>query len=767
MEPSSTNISNQANQQVIVTVENPLPYGVFVRLDNGMQGYIRRREMSWEGNVDPRKLVEADQQIEAVIIKNTKHDGKLELSHRLTLPDPWYEFVANYRKGGVIDGCVKDIQPGGIFVEILPGVDGFVPLSQLASWPIQEPGELFWLDDKIEAVITQINTTKRNVRLSIRRRMKQQTAVHSIMEQLGTEEIIEPDDESFPFEPPEENSIENEISSRVDSIIVEQVGPVLIVEDGDDLRDSFVQWLRERGFQVSGACDVTTAMQQIENQCFGICFVDLDLPDVDGLTFIRHLRQKEHDSHVIVMSSSEWLVERAQDIEQAGVLTVLFKPLDLNEINNLLHQIGRGNSDTLHWQHSLSPGVESAYNSFQNLANMMQSGISFEQRLQRGLEQVFELTESEVGIIFYKDPISQTFSIKAQVGRAALNEDALFSLVDSPVKDVLRERLPIFEENVSTTAHRRFQKLLNLLPFESCIGIPLGDGIGSEYALFLFHRKRRAFSRYRLRDAQSVAVLLTVALERQALEQRIQAISSILLSGQLAAGFGHEINNKISAMEIQLRNIQMTCADLDNDSSRSVWQDRLTQAREAQNGILETVIDLKKTVRLFQNLTKGEHKPGVDVNQAIRQAHILLQPILSKEKIRLTLDLSPDLPPVPGSIMRLQQVFLNIMLNAVQHMTSHKDKERRLNIATTLTDRDNVRPLNVSITDTGTGIHKQLWQKIFDLGFSTRADGTGLGLFIARSLAESMGGHVYVERSFIPIGTIFVVELPIVKEKES
>ena len=431
-----------------------------------------------------------------------------------------------------------------------------------------------------------------------------------------------------------------------------------------------------------------------------------------------------------------------------------------------MNRIGHGNGNLHQWQHNLTPIVETTYNSFQNLANMVQRGRSFEQRLKQGLEHVFELTKAEMGIIFYFDPASQAVSVKMKIGRVNLNEEASFSLSESPVKDVLREGMPVFETAVSTTAHARFRKLLDYLPFESCIGLPLGDSINSDYALFLFHRKQHAFNKYRLRDAQSVAALLNVALERHALEQRVQAISSILLSGQLSAGFGHEVNNKISAMEIQLRNLQRMCAGLDEDASRATWQSKLTQAKDAQSAILDTAVDLKKTVHLFHDLSKSKQMPGINVNQVIHHTQLLLQPILSKEKTRITLDLLTDTPLVPGNMMRLQQVFLNIMLNSTQHMTSFRNKERRIHIETTLANPNTDRPLKVSITDTGTGIHQHLWHKIFELGFSTRTDGTGLGLFIARSLVESMGGHIYVEKSFIPIGTTFAVKLPVIQEEK-
>jgi signal transduction histidine kinase/ActR/RegA family two-component response regulator/predicted RNA-binding protein with RPS1 domain len=766
MIPEKAKVSTSTEKQyIVVTVEKLLPYGVFVRLENGKRGYIRRREMSWEGNLDPRRLVQENQKLEAVVFDHVEHHGNIELSHKLTLPDPWDKFMATYQRGDVIEGSVKDIRSNGIFVTILTGLNGFIPLAQLARWDIYDPSALFWIDDRVEAIITRISITKRTVRLSIRRRMEREKIVHSIMDRVGSSEVIEPDTEILPPALSNGKEAEGGINFAVDSKLIERVGSILVVEDGNDLRNSFVQWLRDQGFQVFGASDVATAVKQIKKDCYGVCFVDLDLPDGDGLDFIGRLREAGHESHVIVMSSAEWMAERAQEIEKAGVLTVLFKPLDLDEIGSLLTQIGRGKSHTDLWQGRLTPKVASTINSFQNLADMMQNGRSFEQRLYEGLKRAFELTEAEIGLIFYLDPTSQTISVEAQVGRAYLNDDALFSLIESPVKDVLREGEPVFETAVSKTAQRRFCKLLDYLPFESCIGVPLGDGIHNDYALFLFHRSQNAFHRYRLRDAQSVAALLSVALERRALERRVQAISSILLSGQLSAGFGHEVSNKISAMEIQLRNLQNMCAKLDEDSPQAKWQETLVKAKEGQNGIMETAVDLKKTVHLFQTLTNSHQTYGIDITQVIKDTQFLLQPILSRSNTQLILDLAADLPLVPGSVMRLKQVILNIMLNAAQNMTTSANKVRRMQVTTTIvTDQEDARPLKVRIIDTGTGIHKKLWKKVFDLGFSTREDGTGLGLFIARSLAESIGGYVFIEQSLIPIGTTFVIELPITKE---
>ncbi|MFQ5352036.1 MAG: ATP-binding protein, partial [Candidatus Binatia bacterium] len=105
-------------------------------------------------------------------------------------------------------------------------------------------------------------------------------------------------------------------------------------------------------------------------------------------------------------------------------------------------------------------------------------------------------------------------------------------------------------------------------------------------------------------------------------------------------------------------------------------------------------------------------------------------------------------------------VFLNVMQNAVQQMAATPNKGGTLSISTACRDGKTGRRVQIRFQDTGPGIHKRLWEKVFSLGFSTRQGGTGLGLFIARSLVESLGGRILVEQSVIPIGTTFLVELP-------
>jgi two-component system sensor histidine kinase AtoS len=184
---------------------------------------------------------------------------------------------------------------------------------------------------------------------------------------------------------------------------------------------------------------------------------------------------------------------------------------------------------------------------------------------------------------------------------------------------------------------------------------------------------------------------------------------------------------------------------------------------QATGQLLDVALDLKDTVELFRELIRAEHEEEVNANDVVERVVQLLRPTARRLRVRIEMDLAPKLPLANGSSVRLQQVFANLLLNALQHVTLKMEKWTNghgiVRVSTTCEAvRD--RPIRVRFTDNGPGIHHQLWERIFALGFSTRSEGTGLGLFIARNLVESMDGKVIVERSAIPMGTTFRVELP-------
>jgi signal transduction histidine kinase len=259
-----------------------------------------------------------------------------------------------------------------------------------------------------------------------------------------------------------------------------------------------------------------------------------------------------------------------------------------------------------------------------------------------------------------------------------------------------------------------------------------------------------------------MALLFSVALESHILDERILSLSRVFLNGQLAAASSHEIANKLSSMDLQFNNLHNEIRSFARSRQDLINQPDFVHFQEHLDLTIETTQNLKSTIEGFRRLMEVKEEKGpINVNTIIYQAKQQLLLLARRVKVEIHLDLDEDLPSIIGSIVAFQQVFLNIMLNAIQHMEKQPDVRRTLVIVSShKKDESKNEPIEIRFRDTGPGIHKSLWEKIFTLGFTTRSGGSGLGLYIAQSLVEAMGGQIMVEESLISIGTTFLVKLP-------
>jgi signal transduction histidine kinase len=145
------------------------------------------------------------------------------------------------------------------------------------------------------------------------------------------------------------------------------------------------------------------------------------------------------------------------------------------------------------------------------------------------------------------------------------------------------------------------------------------------------------------------------------------------------------------------------------------------------------------------------------VNAMVEDTLLLLHDLIQKHHVSVSTELLDDLPGVVADQTQLQQVFINLILNAVEAM-SLMPSENQLEIKTEVTDRKSVL---VTVKDTGTGIDTSHASRIFDAFFTTKLGGTGIGLSICRSIVEDHGGRLWACPR-LPHGSAFHVELPIV-----
>ena len=157
-------------------------------------------------------------------------------------------------------------------------------------------------------------------------------------------------------------------------------------------------------------------------------------------------------------------------------------------------------------------------------------------------------------------------------------------------------------------------------------------------------------------------------------------------------------------------------------------------------------------------LVKGESNFGpVDLNAVVREVSALTQADANCKGIEITLALAPDLPPVRGDRIQLQQVVLNLIVNAMDAMSTVEEAEREL-VVETKVDED-LGGILLAVCDTGPGVDPQELEKVFSAFYTTKPEGMGMGLAISRSIIKEHGGRLWA-RANDERGATFQFTLP-------
>src|SRR5579859_1515944 len=154
-------------QGKVVSITN---YGAFVELEPGIEGLVHISEMSWTRNVrHPSKLVSIGESIEAVVLKVDETEEKISLGMKQTEQDPWMALPQKYPVGTRLRGKVRNLTSFGAFVEIEPGIDGLIHISDM-SWTkrVQHPSEVVKKGDTVDVVILNIDSDNKRISLGLK-----------------------------------------------------------------------------------------------------------------------------------------------------------------------------------------------------------------------------------------------------------------------------------------------------------------------------------------------------------------------------------------------------------------------------------------------------------------------------------------------------------------------------------------------------------------------------------------------------------------------
>src|SRR5580693_5010114 len=214
------------------------------------------------------------------------------------------------------------------------------------------------------------------------------------------------------------------------------------------------------------------------------------------------------------------------------------------------------------------------------------------------------------------------------------------------------------------------------------------------------------------------------------LEADLAHINRVNMMGELAAALAHEIKQPIAAAAA---NAGACLGFLDGEHPD------ILEAREAASGTIgcaRRAAEIIDHVRSLFKKSLPEHEE-VDLNELIREIALLFKSDIRRKSVAVRLELAENLPKVAGDRVQLEQVLMNLMLNAIEAM---RDANGDLTITSKPTDDGH---LLISVSDTGVGIPTDKVDRIFDTFFTTKPQGTGMGLAISRSIVESHGGRLW------------------------
>jgi PAS domain S-box-containing protein len=249
----------------------------------------------------------------------------------------------------------------------------------------------------------------------------------------------------------------------------------------------------------------------------------------------------------------------------------------------------------------------------------------------------------------------------------------------------------------------------------------------------------------RLRDSAGAVLLLEDVTDRLALERAARQSDKLAALGTLAAGLAHELNNPIGIISSR---IELVLLEADAALPPEIRADLEVLHRHAQR-----VARIVQGLLSFSRQSAGALSP-VDVNQVIEETLLLVEKQISKESISLVCRLAPGLPAIRGNANALQQVLMNLLLNARDAVAG----PGRIVVETAVVPGAPGK-VQVSVSDSGIGIPPEVLPRIFDPFFTTKPTGTGLGLSISYGIVRDHQGTLDVE-STPGHGTTFTMTFP-------
>lgn len=743
-----------SNDAVCVQIERVLPFGLLVRLPDGREGLIREREVSWNTRQGKgwHEGFKPGDSLNAIVLSEG-HDQRIELSLRLAESDPWEQITERYPLGRQVDGIVTGVQPYGAFVELAPGITGLLHVTRLPHGvQHEELHNLFWVGDRVRVTVERIDSGHRRIGLSLTRALLKRWNINWAKAEIDTQ--------STPSGALSERDLAGGTSTPQPHPSQEPTWQIVVVEDDDDYRTMLVRWLQRGGHAVRSAATAEDGLSLIEAEQPDLLISDWGLPHMSGAEAVMQARQRWPKLRCALMTDWTRRTESLEAFEEVrgNGIPVLIKPLRPDDIAAVLLEQPvdpRAQTPSSLDVDAVDPGI----------LDMLQAALPAREQISSLLHRLRRRARAAKVVLFALNVGRRAVEIVAEVGATPLNLGRLGDLIFSPVRDVAEDGRT-FRVDSAQQVESRVRYLQPLLAFHACLGLPLPVQLPERYALFLFFTHEREPDQQIEEYSAAVVLTLAVLLERENFRARALDTQRLALLGQLSRALVHEVNHRLSPVNFVLTEITQLMENLkEAQSGPSEIQRDLRHLHESVADLSIGIHRLTETAKMFGHVMVQSREQTVRLDQALREAIELTRDMADRSKVHMRLLVAENLPLVDVPIVHVQQMFLNLLVNAVQQIHCSAPAQGGhilVRAEPAIIEGDAV--IRIMIEDDGPGIHRQLWERVFELGFTTRSEGgSGLGLYITRSLADVLGAKVWIRESLMLWGTTFVIDLPIAR----
>ena len=242
-------------------------------------------------------------------------------------------------------------------------------------------------------------------------------------------------------------------------------------------------------------------------------------------------------------------------------------------------------------------------------------------------------------------------------------------------------------------------------------------------------------------------------IERQRAQAELAHVNRVTTMGQLTASIAHEVNQPLGAV---VTNADAALRWL------AVQPPNVEEARQALSRITKDgnrAGDVLGRIRSLIKKVPTQHD-ALDINEAVLEVIALTHGEVVRSGVSLQTQLAKDLPLVRGDRVQLQQVMLNLILNAVEAMSAVSERSRELLIGS---EKDASNRVLVTVQDSGPGLDPESFERLFDAFYTTKSNGLGMGLSICRSIITAHEGEMWAAAN-VPKGAVFQFTLPTHRE---